>query len=115
QYCGRPQKASRFKGGASRRGFINLILDDAVASLSDAEKTELLKSALRNAMTISAASPPPAKPRPFVKKWNIDELTRIVETGLAKRDFDRGRKLFGEASASPAIALTTKADRPAPT
>ena len=28
----------------------------------------------------------------------MDELAPIVETGLTKRDFDRGRRLFGEAN-----------------
>src|SRR5207244_4281205 len=31
------------------------------------------------------------------KKWALDELAPAVEKGLAKRDFDRGRRLFGEA------------------
>src|SRR5262249_39887884 len=39
-----------------------------------------------------------AKPRPFVKKWTVDELVPVVEKGLSKRDFDRGRSLFGAAS-----------------
>ena len=38
-----------------------------------------------------------AKPRPFVKKWTLDELAPVVEKGLTKRDFDRGRRLFAEA------------------
>src|SRR5215475_2670767 len=43
-------------------------------------------------------SPVIGKPRPFVKEWKLDELTPIVEKGLkAKRDFDRGRTLFGQA------------------
>src|SRR5262249_21707467 len=69
---------------------------DAIDSLNDAEKTALLKSTMRDLMTASSAASAPAKPRPFVKKWQIDELTPIVEKGLTKRDFDRGRKIFGE-------------------
>ena len=43
-------------------------------------------------------SPIVGKPRPFVKKWSVDELVPIVEGGLTKRDFNRGRRLFGEAN-----------------
>jgi putative heme-binding domain-containing protein len=32
-----------------------------------------------------------------VKAWKVDELVLLVEKGLAGRDFDRGRRLFGEA------------------
>jgi putative heme-binding domain-containing protein len=37
-------------------------------------------------------------PRPFVKKWTVDELVPAVEKGLKNRDFNRGRLLFGAAS-----------------
>jgi putative heme-binding domain-containing protein len=93
------QKAAHFKGGASLRGFLNIMIDDSVDSLSDAEKATLLKSTLRTQMTSAAAAPAPSKPRPFVKEWKLDELTSIVEKGLkTKRDFDRGRTLFGQAN-----------------
>src|SRR5262249_26369056 len=46
-----------------------------------------------------AAGPVVGKPRPFVKEWKLDELTPVVEVGLkTKRDFDRGRLLFGQAN-----------------
>jgi len=99
QYFAWLQKATQFKGGASFRGFLNLMLDDFVASLNEAEKTALLKSTMQSLMNISAAAPTPIKPpRPMVKQWKLDELAPIVEKGLVKRDFDRGRKLFGEAN-----------------
>jgi putative heme-binding domain-containing protein len=97
QYFAWFQKAAHYKGGASFRGFLNLMVDDAVASLNETEKAELLKSALRSQLDARAAAPPPAPTRPFVKKWKLDELAPVVEKGLAKRDFDRGRRLFGEA------------------
>jgi putative heme-binding domain-containing protein len=97
QYFAWLEKATRYKGGASFRGFLNLILDDAIASLNEAEKTALLQSTLRSLMTASATVTTPAKPRPFVKKWTVAELAPLLEKGLTKRDFDRGRRLFGEA------------------
>ncbi len=45
-----------------------------------------------------AQTPIVGKERPFVKQWKVDELVPLVEKGLARRDFDRGRRLFGEAS-----------------
>jgi putative heme-binding domain-containing protein len=42
-------------------------------------------------------APGASKPRTLVKHWNLDELAPTVERGLMKRDFDSGRRLFGEA------------------
>src|SRR5262249_34452873 len=54
-----------------------------------------LKPILEAQPAVSAVAVAP--PRPFVRKWTLDELTPLVETGLKAggRDFDRGRKLFG--------------------
>jgi putative heme-binding domain-containing protein len=92
------KKAAHFKGGASLRGFLNRMIDDSINTLSDAEKTELLRSAMRSQLTAAAAAPPPTKPRPVVRAWTVDDLVPVVDAGLKKkRDFDRGRALFGEA------------------
>jgi putative heme-binding domain-containing protein len=87
-------KAANYKGGASLRGFFRLMKGDAVATLTAAEKEEL-----RPVLDASPAAPTPitGKPRPFVKKWTVGELTPLVENGLTNRNFDRGRRLFGEA------------------
>ena len=39
-----------------------------------------------------------APPRPFVKKWTLDELLAKVDSGLKHRDFDHGRAMFGAAN-----------------
>jgi putative heme-binding domain-containing protein len=91
------QKAAKFRGGASLAGFLRLMLDDGINSLNEAEKTELLKSTLRAQMAAASAAPATTKPRPFVQKWTLDELAPIVERQMTRRDFDRGRRLFGEA------------------
>jgi putative heme-binding domain-containing protein len=86
-------KAAHFKGGASMQGFLRLMKADAVALLSASEKAKLrpiLEAKVGPAL-------PPAKARPLVRQWKLDELLPIVEKGLTKRDFDRGRRLFGEA------------------
>jgi putative heme-binding domain-containing protein len=87
-------KAANFKGGASLAGFLRLMKADAVATLTRSEE-ERLKPVLD--ARPPTQTPVVGKPRPFVKKWTVDELAPLVEKGLTNRDFDRGRRLFGEA------------------
>ena len=85
-------KAAGYRGGNSFGGFLNLIRDDAGATLTAAAKEtskEILAATLRTVKATEEA------PRPFVKAWRLDDLTPALEKGLAGgRDFDRGRKLF---------------------
>ncbi len=87
-------KAANFKGGASLQGFLKLMKGDAEQTLTKLEKREL-----KPVLEAKAAAPAPivGKARPFVKKWKLEELAPIVEKGLTGRNFDRGRRLFGEA------------------
>ncbi len=87
-------KAANFKGGASLAGFFKRMKTDAVATLTEPEKKEL--QPILDAKPL-APTPIVGKPRPFVKKYKLDDLVPVVEKGLTKRDFDRGRQLFGEA------------------
>jgi putative heme-binding domain-containing protein len=87
-------KAAGFKGGPSIEGYMANIRRDAIASLTDAERTAL-KPILE--MKLKDVTATPVKARPFIKNWTVDELVPIVEKGLKKRDFERGRLLFGEA------------------
>ena len=88
-------KAANYKGGASFDKFIEFIRNDAVASLSDAEKesmAELLakkpvkKSALENLGEVFKGRTP--------KEWTLEELSNAARTGLKNRDFKNGRKMF---------------------
>ena len=88
-------KAANFKGGNSLRGFLKKIKDDAVATLTPAEK-QALQPILDAQPT--PASPIAGKPRELVKKWTLDELVPEVAKGLEGRDLQRGRRLFGEAN-----------------
>ena len=87
-------KAANYRGHNSFNKFMYNIRAEAIKSFSDVER-DALKTAIANV-------PEPKAPkftfkeRPFVKKWGIDELVPIVETGLTNRNFDRGRNLFGE-------------------
>jgi putative heme-binding domain-containing protein len=89
-------KAARYRGGSSFAGFLRDIRADAVKTLTPTEKQSLgplLETPLRVATTATEAST-----RPFVKEWKVDELAPVVERGLTKRDFDKGRSLFAATS-----------------
>jgi putative heme-binding domain-containing protein len=86
-------KARGFKGGASFAGFLRLMRNDALATLSEPERAAI--------KPVLDAPPPAGGPvatlaaRPHVKDWTLDELVPMVESGLkTKRSFDRGRSLF---------------------
>ena len=89
-------KADAYRGGMSFGGFLKLIKDDAITTLGNSDKKQLLE--LIDAMFIpklelGAKSMIPA--RPFVKAYKMEDLASKLETGLAKgRDFDRGKKMF---------------------
>jgi putative heme-binding domain-containing protein len=86
-------KAAHYKGGQRFQQYIGEIRQAAVATLTAKEKEEL-----KDVLAVKAAPPEVvAKPRPFVKKWTLNELAPLVEKGLTKRSFDRGRQLFAEA------------------
>ena len=88
-------KAGSYKGGNSLRGFFKNMKDDAVATLTDEERKVLqpILEAPPETQTIA-----PTTPRPFVKKWTLEEVVALTESGLKNRDYDRGRILFGQAN-----------------
>jgi putative heme-binding domain-containing protein len=88
-------KAAGYKGGNSLEGFFRNMKNDAVAPLTPAEK-QTLQPILDAQPDIKAVAIAP--PRPFVKKWTLDELLPLVEKGLTKRDFDHGRAMFAAAN-----------------
>jgi putative heme-binding domain-containing protein len=86
-------RAANYKGGQRFQAYIGEIKQAAVGTLTAKEKEELkpiLEAKIAPKETVY-------KPRPLVKQWKLDELAPLVEKGLAKRDFERGRALFGEA------------------
>ena len=88
-------KAANYKGGASFDKFIEFIRNDAVASLSDDEKSSLAellaikpekKSALENFGSVFEGREE--------NKWTLEELSAAAQTGLTQRDFKNGQKMF---------------------
>lgn len=88
-------RAQSYRGGASFVTFVNNIKAEAMLTLSDEEKValkQILEAKPEAAPTFTR------KPRPIVKKYTMQDLVPLVQTGLKNRDFDAGRKLFGEAA-----------------
>jgi len=91
-------KAANYRGGASFAKFIEFIRNDAVASLSDADKKNLAevlarqpekKSALENLGKIFEGR--------TAHKWSLEELAAKAESDLKNRDFANGQKMFAAA------------------
>jgi putative heme-binding domain-containing protein len=88
-------KAANYRGGASFAKFIQFIRDDAVASLTDQEKESMadllarkpkVKSALENLGEVFVGRTP--------TEWSLEDLSNAAKTGLVKRDFTNGKKMF---------------------
>jgi putative heme-binding domain-containing protein len=91
-------KAANYRGGASFAKFVEFIRDDAVASLSEAEKESLAeilarkpekKSVLENLGEVFNGRP--------TKEWKLDELSQAAQSGMRGRDFENGRTMFAAA------------------
>ena len=92
-------RAANFRGGASFDKFIEFIRTDALATFTDAEKTQHAalisktperKSAIENLGAMFAGRTP--------TMWTLEELSAAAKTGLKGRSFDNGRKMFGAAA-----------------
>lgn len=88
-------KAANYRGGASFEKFIEFIRNDAVASLTPAEKSSMAallakkpekKSALEHLGEVFAGR--------SETKWTLDELSSAAKSELTKRDHANGQKMF---------------------
>jgi putative heme-binding domain-containing protein len=86
-------KAAKFKGGQTLQASINNIRSTVVANLTAKEREQFDGLLKAKAVEVGVI----VKPRPVVKQWTVAELTPVAEKGLVKRDFERGRELFGQA------------------
>lgn len=90
-------KAANFKGGASMAGFMRDMKNDAIATLSEAEKTAL-KAILETRPQLKSPLEALMASRPMVKEWTVNDLVPVVERGLKEgRNFERGCQFFGAA------------------
>jgi putative heme-binding domain-containing protein len=87
-------KAGNFRGGASMAGFLRDMKKDAVATLSDEER-----STLQPVLDAKPERKPPLEQllagRTQVREWKVDDLAPVVTKPLKGRNYDRGRALFG--------------------
>jgi putative heme-binding domain-containing protein len=89
-------KAASFKGGSSLRGFLRDIRMAAEENLSEADQLALKPILESKPQVVSPLEALTA--REVVKQYTVADLAPIVERGVkSKRDFDRGRQLFGQA------------------
>jgi putative heme-binding domain-containing protein len=87
-------KAGGYRGGASFAGFMKLIKNDAVATLTESEKAQLLevKPVTKTPLQVMQEG---LTGHSYVKDWTVAELAPRAEGGMQNRGFERGRKLFG--------------------
>ncbi|MEX2139397.1 MAG: family 16 glycoside hydrolase, partial [Pirellulales bacterium] len=85
--------AESYRGGNTFASSLRRAKTDAVAMLSDEER-----SALRPVLEAQAERRSPRDllaARPIVKEWTLDELVPLAENGLkGGRSFERGRQLY---------------------
>lgn len=95
-------KATNYEGGASFSQFLQFIRDDAVASLSEQERTDLAEVLERKPVNQTPLEAIGAKlaGRAVVKKWKVDDLAPAAMKGLANRNFERGREMFATVGCS---------------
>lgn len=85
-------KARKFTGGNSLTKFIERIKEQAVAKLTEAERTDL--AAVINAPAEPAPAPAVAPARPFVKSWTVADLAPDLDQAASGRNFERGKEIF---------------------
>ncbi|MDO8349338.1 MAG: c-type cytochrome [Planctomycetota bacterium] len=77
--------------GASLDRHLESFRRDAIASLTDAERTSLhtlIQAPIAGAVLI------PARPRTFVQDWTLPQILPSLDQASAGRDFERGRRAF---------------------
>ncbi len=93
------KRAAGYRGGASFRGYLEMIRKDAIAALTERERTELqplLEKPVANTTPAAAlALASDLADRPVVRKWTMAELLPALEQGMNGRDLGRGRRMFG--------------------
>ena len=90
------ERVPHWKGGATARGVRDHTLHLVTSMLPETERAKF-------ADLISTAQKPPTvipvTTRKFVQKWTMDDLSTVLDEGLAKkRDLANGRKLFTATS-----------------
>ncbi len=92
-------KAANYKGGSSFAIFIDFIRKDSLATFTPEENAQLAELIARKPEAKSAIENVGAM---FVGRtptmWTLDELSAAAKTGMKKRNFENGRKMFTAAA-----------------
>ncbi len=92
-------KAANYKGGASFDKFIEFIRNDSLTTFTPEENAQLAeliakkperKSAIENVGAMFVGRTP--------TMWTLDELSAAAKTGMKRRSFENGRKMFTAAA-----------------
>jgi putative heme-binding domain-containing protein len=92
-------KAANYRGGASFAKFIEFIRNDALNTLTEAERTSLASVLAKTPQRISAIENMgyAFAGRPFTD-WKLEELSAAAQSGMKGRNFETGRRMFGAAA-----------------
>ena len=92
-------KAANFRGGASFKQFITFIRTDALANLTEAEKSSLddvINKPVEERSVIETFGDIFEGRTPH--DWKLADLAPAIETGMKNRNFENGRRMFGAAA-----------------
>ncbi len=92
-------KAANFRGGASFKQFIAFIRTDALANLTEAEKTALddvINKPVEERSVIETFGD--IFEGRTARDWKLADLAPAIETGMKNRNFENGRRMFGAAA-----------------
>lgn len=84
-----------YEDGSSLNKFLANTRRNAIATLTDAERTSLATLIEDAPKPVAAAAT--IKPRAFVKEWRLDELAPQLDTISKGRSFENGRAAFADA------------------
>jgi putative heme-binding domain-containing protein len=87
---------NNYKGGASFKRFLGRIRDDAVKTLTEAEKTQL-DALLRGEPGSGTIALKQSKPRQFVRNWQMQDLLPDIDLATRGRNFESGKAAFTDA------------------
>jgi putative heme-binding domain-containing protein len=89
-------QAGRYRGGHSFIGFVGNVRQAAIENL-DAGDAATLRDVIR-APIVTTPLEQAGEPRPFVRKWAVEDLLAAVEDGMRGRNFEQGRRMFAAAA-----------------
>ena len=87
------REAGRASGGHSFVGFLRNIDHDAYETCNDRERLALEAIGARKPFTV----PTLPKPKGPGKEWTMDVVLQAAQSGLQKRDFENGKKMYAAA------------------